>query len=141
MLEVDIFIPENLHTFFQDLPPILTHGDFGNGPKLVGTLYLKEKYVIHIDMLKFVVGLGVQVTKIHRVLRFDQKPYLRKYMRLNTRLRQKATDPFTKNLCKLKNNSIFGKTLQQNRKHENIQVATNWKKAERLISKQKFHRA
>lgn len=92
-------------------------------------------------MLKFVVQLGVKVTKIHRVLRFYQKPYLRKYMKLNTRLRQKATNAFTKNLCKLKNNSIFGKTLQQNRKYENIILVNNWKTAERLISQPTFHRA
>lgn len=82
VLKADLTIPENLHTFFQDLPPLLSHEDFGSGVKLVRTLYPKEKYVIHKDMLKFVIGLGVQVTKIHRVLKFYQKPYLRIYMGL-----------------------------------------------------------
>lgn len=141
ILEVDVDIPKDLHDYFADLPPLLTHEDMGTGLKLVGTLYPKERYIVHVEMLKFVVKLGVVVTKIHRVLRFYQRPFLRKYMRLNTRLRKKATDAFTKNLCKLKNNSIFGKSLQQNRNHQNIVLATNWKQAARLIAKPTFKKA
>lgn len=141
ILEVDIDIPIHLHDKLKDLPPLLTHEDFGNGPKLVGTLYNKKKYIIYIEMLKFVVQLGLVVTKIHRVLKFRQRAFLKKYMNLNTRLRKKSTDEFTRNMCKLKNNSIFGKTLQQNRNHENIILATSWKQAERYIAKPIFKRA
>lgn len=141
ILEVDVHIPPTLHNYFSDLPPLLTHEKLGNGVKLLGTLHSKEKYVIHIDMLKFVVSLGVVVTKIHRVLRFYQKPILRKYMRLNSKLRRNTTNSFERNQYKLMNNSIFGKTLQNNRKHENIILATKWKQASRLISKSNFHRA
>lgn len=141
ILEVDASIPESLHDFFADLPPLLTHEDMGTGLKLVGTLHPKERYVVHVEMLKFVVRLGVVVTKIHRVLRFYQRPFLRSYMRKNSELRKKATDAFNKNLWKLMNNSIFGKSLQNNRKHQVIVLATNWKQAERLISKPTFHRS
>ena len=91
-------------------------------------------------MLKFVVSLGVVVTKIHRVLRFRQKPILRKYMRLNSRLRRRATNAFERNQYKLMNNSIFGKTMQNNRKHQNIVLSTCWKQARRQIAKPNFHR-
>ena len=141
ILEVDLHIPPTLHNYFSDLPPLLTHEDVGSGVKLVGTLYPKEKYVIHIQMLKFVVSLGVVVTKIRRVLRFYQKPILRKYMRLNSRLRRQATNAFERNQYKLMNNSIFGKSLQNNRKHLNISLVTQWKQAQRLIAKPNFHRA
>lgn len=130
-----------MHDKFQDLPPLLSHEDFGGGEKLVGTVYPNEKYVIHVEKLKFAVQLGVVVTKIHRVLRFYQLPFLRKYMKLNSRLRKRATDDFTRSLCKLKNNSIFGKTLQQNRNHKDIVLTTNWKQAERLIAKPTFHKS
>lgn len=141
ILEVDVHIPPTLHQYFSDLPPLLTHENPGSGDKLLGTLRPKKKYVIHIDMLKFVEDQGVVVTKIHRVLRFYQKPILRKYMRLNTRLRKRATNAFERNQYKLMNNSIFGKTLQNNRKHQNISLVTKWKQAERLIAKPNFHRA
>lgn len=141
ILEVDVQIPPALHQYFSDLPPLLTHEDLGSGVKLVGTLYPKENYVIHIDMLKFVVRLGVVVTRIHRVLRFYQKPILRKYMRLNSRLRKQATNAFEKNQYKLMNNSIFGRSLQNNRKHQNISLVTKWKSAERLIAKPNFYRS
>ena len=82
-------------------------------------------------MLKFVVSLGVVVTKIHRLLHFRQKPILRKYMRLNSRLRRRATNAFERNQYKLINNSIFGK---------NIILSTSEKQARRQIAKPNFHR-
>ena len=89
ILEVDVDIPIYLHDYFKDLPPLFTHEDFGKGVKLVGTLYPKERYIVHVEMLKFAVKLGVVVTRIHRVLQFYQKPILRKYMRLNSRLKKR----------------------------------------------------
>ena len=141
ILEVDIKIPTHLHDYFADHPPLLTHEDFGSGPKLVGTLFPKKKYVIHMEMLKFVTQLGVVVTKIHRVLRFYQTPILKKYMQLNMRLRMKAKDEFTKTQRKFMNNSTIGKSLQNDRNHEDIRITTSWKQAERLIAKNTFQRA
>ena len=52
ILEVDIIIPTHLHDYFNDLPPLFTHEDLGTGLKLMGTLYPKERYVIHEEILK-----------------------------------------------------------------------------------------
>ena len=42
--------------------------------------------------------LGVTVTKVHRALKFDEKPWLKYYIDLNTNLRAKATNEADKNL-------------------------------------------
>ena len=97
---------------------------------------------IHNAHRKFEISGETKYTnkKIHRVLKFRQKHFLRKYMQLNSRLRKLAVNKFEKNQYKLFNNSTYGKALQNNRKHVDVRIATNWKQAERLISKPNFHR-
>lgn len=157
-LEVDLHIPRELHDKFKDFPPLLTRENINGSEKLVGTLHDKTRYVIHERNLKFAIKHGVVLEKIHRVLRFRQKPFLKPYMQLNSKLRQRATSLFEKTLYKNLNNIIFGefprsessqsdatffsgKCLQNDRKHVNLTLATSWKKAKRLIAKPHFHRS
>ena len=56
--------------------------------------------------------LGVKVTKIHKILTFDEKPFLIEYIDLNTNLRKKAKNYLEKDLFKLMNNAILGKSME-----------------------------
>src|SRR3546814_11563776 len=69
--------------------------------KLMLTLRDKPKYVLHYRLLKLYVQLGLQVTKIHRVMRFRQYPFMKEFILHNTALRAKATSDFEKYLYKL----------------------------------------
>ena len=62
--------------------------------KLCLTLRDKEKYVCHYRNLKFYLKHGLKLTKIHRILQFNQSAWLQPYIELNTNLRQESNNKF-----------------------------------------------
>ena len=58
---------------------------------------------------------------------------------MNTELRKLAKDDFEKDLIKLMNNAIFGKTMENIRKHRNIKLVTTDKKRNKFVSEPKYH--
>jgi hypothetical protein len=82
-------------------------GSLETGVKLVPNLRNKERYIVHYWNLKLYLSLGMRLKKIHRALRFDQRPWMEPYIRHNTELRKGATNDFEKDLNKLINNSVW----------------------------------
>ena len=58
---------------------------------------------------------------------------------MNTELRKLAKDDFEKDLFKLMNNAVFGKTKENIRKHRNIKLVTTGKKRNKLVSEPNYH--
>ena len=79
--------------------------DFPKSEKLLLTLEDKEKYVAHYQNLQFYLKQGMRLKKVHRVLEFDQEPWMEPYIRMNTQ------SDFETNFYRLMNNSVFGKTM------------------------------
>ena len=107
--------------------------------KLVCNLFNKKKYVAHINTLKQALNHRLKLTKIHRVIEFNQEAWLKPYIDMNTELRKLAQNDFEKDLFKLMNNSVFGKTMDNIRKHRDIKLVTTDKKRSKLVSEPNYH--
>ena len=107
--EVDIEIPKELHDKFKDYPlapeiknipedMLSEYQKYLNDKlkdkynskdkKLILDLLPKKNYKVYYKNLEYYLKLGLKVTKIHRILTFDEKPFLKEYIDLNTELRK-----------------------------------------------------
>ncbi|XP_022784021.1 uncharacterized protein LOC111324675 [Stylophora pistillata] len=139
ILEVDLKgVKEELHDHFNDYPPAPENLLIGKVHKLTCTLNEKKKYIIHHKTLKHYMSLGIEIGKIHRVIRFNERPWMKKYIALNTKLRAKAKNDFEKDFYKLMNNAVFGKTMENIRKRVDVRLVTSDEKAKKLTNKVNF---
>ena len=77
--------------------------------------------------------------KVHRVIQFNQKDWLKPHIDMNTKLRKKAENEFEKDLFKLINNSVFGKTMENVRNRRDINLVTSEKRRKRLVLEPNYH--
>ena len=80
---------------------------------------------MHYENLKLYESLGLNITKIHRGIKFEESAWLEKYINLNTKLRieaKKSGNNFEVDFFKLINNSVFGKTLENIRNRVDIHI-------------------
>ena len=107
--------------------------------KLVCNLSNKKNNVTHINSLKQALNHGLKFKKIHRAIEFNKKEWLKPYIYMNTELRKAAENDFEKDLFKLMNNSVFGKTMENITKHSDIKLVRTDKKGSKLVSEPNYH--
>ena len=125
ILEVDLAYPHELHPAHNDYPlapeklKVEKHwmspyqqklidelGVSFECEKLVPNLQPKIRYVLHYRNLQLYLSLGMQLTKVHKVLTFHQTPWMAPYIAKNTQLRTAAKNDFEKDFFKLMNNAV-----------------------------------
>ena len=122
ILEVDVDYPSKLQKLHSDMP------------------FLPER--IKIDKTQKLVcklNHGLKLKKVHRVIEFNQEAWLKKHIDMNTELRKKASNDFEKDFFKVMNNAVFGKTMENVRKHRDIKLVKTYHKRNKLVSETNYH--
>ena len=147
ILEVDLEYPKELHELHNDYPlapeKVPVSSDMlseyckkiadeygikvGDVKQLIPNLSNKTKYVLYYKNLQMYLSLGMKLTKIHRVLKFKQSDWMKKYIDLNTEKRKNVTNDFEKDFFKLMTNSVYGKTIENLRKRISVRLVNNAK--------------
>jgi hypothetical protein len=153
-LEVDLGYPEHLHRSTADFPLAPESGeitqdmfsDFMNNfykslnpnatyktsRKLLLTQHKREHYIVHFVVLKFYLSMGLVLNKVHRIVKYKQKSWLKPYIDFNSQQRAQSKNDFDKAFYKLKNNALFGKCMEDTRKRINYKLVTDEDKFNKL---------
>ena len=144
-LKVDLDYPEELHESHDDFPTapekikkegvilspycseIKKEYDIKTGGfnKVTPNSMPKKNYVVHYRNLQYYLSQGLILKKVHRTLEYKQTDWIKLYIDFNTQKRKEATNEADKNLFKLFNTSVHGKTMENVRKRIKIRIITN----------------
>ena len=162
IFEVDLEYPESLHDLHNDYPlapesfkvdtnilsdhakqilEMINSKHDNKCKKLTPTLLNKQKYVVHYRNLKFYLEQGMILKKIHRVVSFDQAPWMKPYIDFNTNERAKAKYDYEKDFFKLMNNATFGKTMENVRKRIRFELVNDETRFKKLVNDPTFDNA
>ena len=139
ILEIDVKYPRKLHDLHSDLPFLPKIMKIDKCKKFACNLRNKKNYVVHIKSLKQALNHGLKLKKVHRIIKFNQEVWLKPYIDMNTELRKAASNGFEKDFYKFMNNAVFGKTMENVRKHGDIKLVTTNKKRSKLVSEPNYH--
>ena len=89
--------------------------------------FMNSKYVLHYRNLLLYLSLGMKLAKIHRVLKFKQSDWMKKYIDFNTEKRKNAGNDFEKDFFKLMISSVYRKTMENLQKRINVRLINNAK--------------
>ena len=121
ILEVDLEYPSELHDLHNDYPLAPENLEItqnilskyclsiankyriktGGVNKLVPNLGNKSEYVPYYKNRQLYLSLGMELTKVHRILEFKQSDWLKKYIDFNTDKRKNAAYSFEKYFFKI----------------------------------------
>ena len=149
-LKVDLDYPKKLHDEHNDYAIFPIHKEIKHdylstyqkkllkrknykSKKLITSLEDKKGFVCDYRTLKQSIKEGLVLKKIHSAIEYEQKAWLKPYIELNTKLRQESNSELEKDRFKLLNNAIYGKTIVNVLKRQDINFCTDKKKALRYI--------
>ena len=158
IVECDLTYPDHLHPLHSDYPLAPEHltvdvamlSPFAKQfidkgwqatKKLIPNLSNKTNYVSHYRNLQFYVNHGLIITKIHRILAFEQGPWLKPWIDYCTTKRMTARSEFEADLAKLQANATFGKTMEQVRHRVNVRLICDTHKLTKAVSRVTFRQS
>jgi hypothetical protein len=106
--------------------------------KLIPNLKDKERYVVHHKTLRFYLEKGMRVHRVHRVISFEEEAWLEPYIMHCTAKRQMARNNFEKDFWKLMVKSLYGKSIEDERKHTQVKIILRKKILKKYMKKPLF---
>jgi hypothetical protein len=158
ILEIDGEFPEGVQDYLADFPPAphklaipeewlspysrRLHEKMGTkhdsrSTKLICDFGPRKAYKVYYKTLRLYCQLGFKVTACTRILSFKQKCWMKSFIETNTLKRRackEAQDEIGSALYKLKNNSSYGKFIEDKRKRQEVIAITD-----RLQPKAQWH--
>lgn len=154
---VDLKYDEKMHDYFYDYPLAPEHfeikedliSDFTKDLQkrmnkkhtkqilLTQTLFEKNHYYIYYKTLYLYQSLGMKITKIHYGYKFKERALMREFIMKNTKLRNEAKenkDEILIVLFKLMNNSVYGKTMENEQKYSDSVIVNEPEKLQHYAS-------
>ena len=159
LLEVDLDYPDKIHRsticfplapeklkidtsllspFMNNLSQVLYDKSPKTYSKLLLTQFSKSNYVVHAKLLQFYIKMGMRIVKIHRGLKFTQDFVFKQYISYNSSKRQQAVNNFEKDFYKLKNNALYGKTVENVRRRICFRICNDAASHLKLASKPSY---
>ena len=138
ILEADIEYPKEIALKHEDIAFLPERRKINGVEKLVTTLEDKKRYVVHILALKLALNQGLKLKKVHRVIEFEQKEWLKPYIEMNNNHRRNAKNELEKDFFKLMNNSVFGKTMENVRNPKDIKLVDTYEKLSKYAYEPNF---
>ena len=129
-VEQEMFSPY-MNQFYEKLRP---NCRFNSTKKLLLHHFDKENYIVHFAVLKYYLELGAQLKKVHSGIKYTQKPWLKSYIEENSYKRQNSKTDFEKAYYKLRNNAIYGKSMENVRKRRTIKLLNDQKKFHKQVA-------
>ena len=120
IFEVDLEYPKKLWEEHNDYPLAPEKMIVNGVEKLICHFKPRKNYVVHYRNLRQYLEMGIRLTAVHRGISFDQSCWMEPYIRKNTEIRKTAANSFEKDFFKVMNYSVFGKTIENIRKRQNI---------------------
>jgi hypothetical protein len=153
IIECDLIYPPHLHNLHNFYPMAPSHLqiqkhmlspfqreflDSGmhwtSNEKLAPNLLDKENYVVYYKNLKFYIEHGLILSKIHRIIKFEESAWLAPWIELCTEGRKKAKTQFQSDQWKLMANSVYGKSMENKRLHKNFRLIADPGKLSKAVS-------
>ena len=101
----------------------MIRSEIGLDPRLlISGLNDKEDYWIHYSLLETYLRLGLKLKKVNGIIFFKEGSFMKPYIDKNTKLCQESISKIKKDIYKLKNNSVYGKTMENVRRYKDIKV-------------------
>ena len=158
LVKIDLHCPKETHDFLNDMPILYEKKSFDKKyypdipgyeniskvRRLIGHLGPSTDYVCLSQELLLMISLGVVVTKVTSVVKFNSDCFAKSFVERLCKLRQEAIingDDSLAFIIKTILNSIFGKTILNKLKYSDTKLVTTEEKYEKKVASFRFKRA